>query len=102
MPLKFLQRLLPKSRRARGQWDDDKLRALFATVRENDPVLEAVKSLLEDQLESDAMLSMSVSQPDTMRLRACDGMRATYTVLQRIEEVHKTALEWRKRLDAEG
>lgn len=96
MKTAWLDRLLPEKWRRREKPSEEHLRDVFANVRENDPALAAIKTLLEDQLENEAMTAMNMSAADTLRLRACDGLRVTFTLLNRIEDVHARSLEWKK------
>ena len=94
--LKFLQRLLPASRRKVAVLTPEKRLELFSTVTDTDNCLAAVLDSLQETLEGEFQIAISTAHTAEQRLRACEGMRVSYHNLQNIERERGDAKKWRE------
>ena len=96
---KFLSRLFPERLQPVQALPNEERLKLFATVGDHDNCLRAVTDGLMESLAVEFLRAIQDTATDVEKLRAIEGMRAAYYMLQGIEKERDQAKAWRKKME---
>lgn len=98
---RFLARLLPARERTVPTLTNEERMRLLSQVADNDAGMRAVNDILTERLEIEFNAAIDLGRTDVEKLRACEGLRTTWMLLQTLEQERGNAAEWRKAKERE-
>lgn len=69
---------------------------LLAQVAENDVGMRVTYDVIAERLATEFFVAIDVGQSAENKLRACEGMRVSWALLQALEQEREAAKEWKK------